>query len=186
MSLGFALVGAVMWWIAAYLTGHEFGIIAWALGGMAGAGMAMGYGHQDALSGLAAAAMAFLGIWAANAMILASVFANPEKFGVDLDEMAVEEHAVDAAAVEKPLPGASAGASQADGEMADAEPVEDQNAPEMVPDQEIPAGAKTAILGIALVVGSFVLCFAGIFKIIALVLALSSAYKIGSNGGFGS
>lgn len=140
-------------------------------------------GHQDVLSGLAAAAMAFLGIWAANAMMLASVFANPEKFfDVEVNEVAVEQpmdNATDAEAEQ-------AEEEIADEETAEGEMAEEEMAEDIQFDEDIPAGARTAVLGIALVIGSFIMCFAGIFKIICLILALSSAYKIGSNGGFGS
>jgi hypothetical protein len=177
-SLGFALVGSVMWWVAFYLTGFEFGIIAWVLGGMAGGGMAIAYGHEDMLSGLAAAAMAFLGIWAANAMILATVLADPGKFGVDLgadlDDQVVNEQVFDETADEEPFEEEMAEDGSAD--------VADDTPAGAFPQDEFPAGAANAVLGIVVVVGSLVMCFGGIFPIIWLILALSTAYKVGSGG----
>lgn len=179
-SFAFAMVGAVMWWIAFYFTGFEFGIIAWVLGGMAGGGMAMAYGHEEALGGLAAAAMAFLGIWAANAMILASVFANPDKF-MEFgggDEVA-EEEVFDEEMLDEGAGDEFAGDAAEDEAVGTDVPSEEFPEEEM---PEVPAGAVNAIMGIALLIGSFVMCFAGFYKILWLIFALSTAYKIGSGG----
>jgi len=64
------LVGAVVWCIIAVVTEHEAGVIAWALGGLAGFGMALGCRRQGrAGAGVAAAVIAVLGILVAKVMI---------------------------------------------------------------------------------------------------------------------
>ncbi len=178
-SLGFALVGALMWWLAFYVTGFEFGIIAWALGGMAGGGMAMAYGHEEMLGGLAAAAMAFLGIWAANAMMLGTVMLNPEQFvnAAAEPDMAAVALADDAAFANDP---AFAQALVPDG-AADA----DADVPVEVFPEEMPAVegfVGFAVMALIVIVASFIMCFAGFYKILWLVFALSTAYKLGSGG----
>ncbi|UCD30335.1 MAG: hypothetical protein JSV03_07665, partial [Planctomycetota bacterium] len=64
-----ALLGGAAWFIIAILTEYELGIIAWAVGGLAGFGMHLGYGQPSGRAGIAAAGIAFLGIVAAKAMI---------------------------------------------------------------------------------------------------------------------
>ena len=179
-SLGFALVGALMWWIAFYFTGFEFGIIAWALGGMAGGGMALAYGHEEMLGGLAAAFMAFLGIWAANAMMLGTVMLNPDKFvhmvpGPDLATVALAD---DAGFADDPMFAQANVPNEADAADADV-PVD------MFPEEEMPeveGFAGFAIMALIVIVASFIMCFAGFYKILWLVFALSTAYKLGSGG----
>jgi len=76
LSAVFALVGAVLWAVVAWLTNREFGILAWALGGMAGFGMALGHEDDDGTTaGIIAAFMSLFGIVAAKAMIVVIVIA---------------------------------------------------------------------------------------------------------------
>ena len=65
-----ALIGAVVWCVIAVLTQYELGIIAWALGGLAGFGMALAYRKGTAAAGGVAAIIAILGILAARVMIV--------------------------------------------------------------------------------------------------------------------
>ena len=65
-----ALIGAVVWCVIAVLTQYELGIIAWALGGLAGFGMALAYRKGTAAAGGVAAVIAILGILAARIMIV--------------------------------------------------------------------------------------------------------------------
>lgn len=66
-----AMLGAVLWGGIAYLTDWSFGILAWALGGMAGYGMALGHEDNDGtLAGIIAACMSLVGIVAAKILII--------------------------------------------------------------------------------------------------------------------
>ena len=40
------LLGVLVWWAVAYYLDIQLGLIAWAVGGLAGAGMMLGYGHE--------------------------------------------------------------------------------------------------------------------------------------------
>ena len=70
-SLVGALIGAAIWWVIAIATEYEIGFIAWALGGLAGFGMALGYRKGSAAAGAVAAIIAIIGILAARLMIVA-------------------------------------------------------------------------------------------------------------------
>ncbi len=67
------LITAAVWCGVAVFTGREFGLIAWALGIMAGGGMVLGYGGDNDLAGITAAFIALFGIVAAKWMIFSSV-----------------------------------------------------------------------------------------------------------------
>jgi len=68
-----AFVGAGIWSAAAMASGYEIGWIAWGVGGLAGFGMAKGYGQPTQLAGAAAAALAIGGIFLAKVFILVFV-----------------------------------------------------------------------------------------------------------------
>jgi len=57
-----AMVGAAIWAGIAYAIKLEIGYVAWAVGGLAGGGMYLGYRNQSTLAGLIASFMAVLGI----------------------------------------------------------------------------------------------------------------------------
>jgi len=57
-----AMLGAAIWAGIAYAVHLEIGWIAWAIGGLAGGGMYLGYRNQSTLAGLIASFMAVLGI----------------------------------------------------------------------------------------------------------------------------
>lgn len=61
-SLAGAAFGAVIWAAVAIATDYELGIIAWALGGLAGYGMARGHSRAGAGAGLTAAIVSLLAI----------------------------------------------------------------------------------------------------------------------------
>jgi hypothetical protein len=66
-----AMVGAVIWAVLANLTRHEFGFVAWALGGLTGAGMAIAHDDDDGtFAGMIAGFMSIVGIVAAKIMIV--------------------------------------------------------------------------------------------------------------------
>jgi len=66
LSLGGALVGAGTWFGIAVVTNYELGWIAWGLGVLAGAGMALGYREETVQGGVVAAGIAVVGILAAK------------------------------------------------------------------------------------------------------------------------
>ncbi len=72
LSLGGALLGALIWAIVAVATGFEIGWIAWGVGLLAGLGMAMGYRPAEGgVPAVLAAIMALVGVAAAKVFILA-------------------------------------------------------------------------------------------------------------------
>lgn len=58
-----AVIGAAIWLGVGIVTKYEIGWIAWALGGLAGAGMALGYRQYNRRAGVTAAAIALGGIF---------------------------------------------------------------------------------------------------------------------------
>ncbi len=69
-----ALIGAVLWGGVALATGFEIRIIAWAVGLLAGLGMALGYRDGDGtIRGLVAAGMSLFGIVLGKVIILVGV-----------------------------------------------------------------------------------------------------------------
>ncbi len=71
LSVVFALVGAMVWAVIAYLTQREFGFIAIALGGLTGFGMSLGHEDDDGTTaGIVAAFVSLFGIVAAKVLII--------------------------------------------------------------------------------------------------------------------
>lgn len=75
-SLIGALIGAALWAGVAIGTDVESGYIAWALGGLAGIGMAIGYRRSDPLGGICAAGASLVGIAAARLAIVAYLISH--------------------------------------------------------------------------------------------------------------
>ncbi len=73
LSLVGALIGAGIWYGVAMLTEHEWGIIVWGVGILAGLGMVVGGGRENDMSGITAAFIAIVGIIAAKWLIFANV-----------------------------------------------------------------------------------------------------------------
>jgi hypothetical protein len=66
-----AMIGAAIWAVLAYFTKREFGFVAWALGGLTGAGMAIAHDDDDGtFAGMIAGFMSIVGIIAAKIMIV--------------------------------------------------------------------------------------------------------------------
>ena len=100
VSLGFALLGSLAWWALAYFTGFESGYIALMIGALAGGGMKTGYGVEDVLAGLAAAAVAIMAIFIAKVFVFAVLlsqfqedFADAMVEDAEFQEMMEEESA---------------------------------------------------------------------------------------------
>jgi hypothetical protein len=197
-SFGFALLGSFAWWMAAYFWDVEFGIIAWVIGGLAGAGMSFGYGIEDLLSGLAAAAIAFFAIFVAKVLVFAAILNNPEKFfGDEIDEAAVEEpfdqglqvkEMADSTMPSEDQPASEEGTEGEESTTADASKAaveEIVNEDEFDEDFEAPGeiGAPmVAIIGIDAIVGGFISMFWPPLNILFLLLACGTAYQVGSGG----
>jgi mannose/fructose/N-acetylgalactosamine-specific phosphotransferase system component IID len=73
LSMLGALIGAVVWFVVAWLTGYESGWIAWGLGALTGLGMLLGSQRDNELSGITAAFISIVGILAAKWLIFAQV-----------------------------------------------------------------------------------------------------------------
>ena len=207
VSFGFALVGSFAWWMAAYFWDVEFGIIAWVIGGLAGAGMAFGYGIEDILAGLAAAAVAFFAIFVAKVLVLVAILSNQaqllqeefadvemeaafeEKFQaaeagdanmVSEDEMTMEDGADAESAGEDQVVADEGSKEGVQGGFSDEELSEEFG--DGFEDSEIPDVAVGAIIGIATIIGGFVWMFWPPFNILFLLLACATAYQVGSGG----
>ncbi|HVJ80508.1 MAG TPA: hypothetical protein VNC50_05515 [Planctomycetia bacterium] len=63
-------IGALIWGGVAAGTGAEIGWLAWLIGGLAGGGMALGYGNRDGLAGGVAAIVAVLGVMVGKALVV--------------------------------------------------------------------------------------------------------------------
>ena len=200
VSAGFTLMGVIVWWAVAYYLDIQLGLIAWAVGGLAGAGMMLGYGHEDALPGIAAAVIAFLGIIVAKVLIFASLFlplfTDPDRFAEEMaDEAAVEEEfdmADELAANEEEMAAEEAPGEAAVNEAAlDDEAAEEVNpavAEEAPADEEldeeeaVDEGVPVAAMGVAFLI-FFGLTMFGFVDIIFVLLACATAYKMGSGMG---
>lgn len=200
VSLGFALVGSCAWWAVAYFWEIEFGIIAWALGGLAGAGMSLGYDIEDLLSGLAAAAIAFFAIFVAKVLVIIAIlshdpllqaeFPDPEFEAASEAEFQAEEPS-DANALSDDQ---TAGEEGAEGDVAgddeSGEGVAKQLAEKERPDEyaepledsEIPDVAMGALISVAAIIAGFVWMFWPPLNILFLLLACATAYQVGSGG----
>lgn len=65
-----AAIGAAIWCGIALATHYEIGYVAWALGGLTGFGMQLGYGDANPKAGLTAVGLALLGIAASKISIV--------------------------------------------------------------------------------------------------------------------
>ncbi len=68
-------VGVGLWAVVGILTGYEVGLVAWALGGLAGGGMLLGYGRKSIVGGVSAAVVSLGGILFVKAIIAVAIFA---------------------------------------------------------------------------------------------------------------
>ena len=77
LSLLFALVGGALWAVASLTTDYALGFLAWAVGGLAGLGMAVA--HQDSdgtLAGITSALMALVGCIFSKVLYFALFFST--------------------------------------------------------------------------------------------------------------
>lgn len=68
-----AMIGAGIWYGVAHATQYESAWVAWAVGGLAGMGMYLGYGQAGAGAGLVAAGMSVAGIVAAKLVMFLTI-----------------------------------------------------------------------------------------------------------------
>jgi len=187
--------GCLVSFIGAMLTHSEWGLIAWGLGGLAGVGMAVGYGHEEALGGICAAAIALVAIVIAKAAIFISILFPAINA---LAEMSAEEMAPEGVAVEEavgegePVAETPDGSSQStDAQAAPGEEMAGEAAAGEEPlgeellDEETEVGAADlAGVGAAFGVLFFTTMFS-LFDIVAIILACATAFKVASSVGFG-
>gem|GEM_PF-1442691 len=191
-----ACVGAFIWYIVARFTFSEWAIISWGLGGMAGMGMAVGYGHEEMLGGICAAVIAFLGIIIAKLAIFFWIL-GPFLIalgGMGGDDLPEEEYADEEVVAGQEFPRdveetESSDAESAVQDVAEGQPADDMEADEEYADEEYadegssePIGAgNVAVLGAHL----FFMTMFGIYDILFVILACATAFKLGSSGGPG-
>jgi predicted Zn finger-like uncharacterized protein len=90
LSMGGALIGGAIWFTVAYITHFEIGFIAWAVGALAGGGMAYGYRDANGGAGAAAAVIAVAGIVLAKFVLFTVIFwPLVPLMSLDGDDMAV-------------------------------------------------------------------------------------------------
>lgn len=202
VSFGSAMIGSFMWFALAYWLKVEIGIIAWVLGGLAGVGMMIGYGVEDVLAGLGAAAMAMLAIFAAKVMFAVAVLSNPAAFldGMSKVDQAAFEEMYQGSEQEYPDEGAVEDGAPAEGavdgeEMAEGEMTEEQRAAQAEMEaalEEMAAEFEESFeggmpLGSALIggiIGGFISMFYPWMNLLFLTLAGATAYQVGSGGGW--
>lgn len=190
-----AMMGAFVWYIVAMFTHSEWGLIAWGLGGLAGVGMAVGYGHEEALGGICAAAIALVAIVIAKAAIFISILFPAINA---LAEMSAKEMAPEGVAVEEvvdegePLAGTPDGSGQSTDaaaapgeEMAGEAAADEEPMAEASLEEETEVGAADlAGAGAAFGVLFFTTMFS-LFDIVAIILACATAFKVASSVGLG-
>lgn len=194
------VIGIVIWYGIAMLTGFELGIIAWMLGGAAGIGMAVGCGENgtNAFTGFLAALITFFGIFVARMAIVITIIAPmllaaanaPDEF---MDEEFGNEMAFDVpnAEIEADSQGEAVdeGADAVgDDEMA-AEEEEAQEAPEEAfAEEDMDQGEMPAMeVGLGgIIIGFFVffglVMFGGIYQAVFVILAVATAFRVGMTG----
>jgi hypothetical protein len=74
---GFAIAGALIWFLIGYYTGYSIGFVAMGVGALAGVGMQIGQKGYSKLGGVVAAAMTLVAIVIANIAIAVVVLAHP-------------------------------------------------------------------------------------------------------------
>jgi hypothetical protein len=74
---GFAMAGALIWFLIGYFTGYTIGFVAMGVGALAGVGMQIGQKGYSKLGGLVAAGMTFIAIIIANIAIAVALLAHP-------------------------------------------------------------------------------------------------------------
>ena len=186
-----ALIGAGIWFGIAMSTNVEIGYVAWALGGLAGAGMYLVNRRPSAIGGVVAAGVSVVGILVAKGAIFAWVLApyladiyeaeSPREFVVNaiaanialdsdelnrLDDSVSEDEWNEAFEAAKDDAIVEAEAEVA--EMSDAEIA--GRAAEIRAEQE-------ALLGATFISSQF-----GLMDILFFILAIATAYKVGAGG----
>jgi len=195
-----SMIGVFIWWVVAYFTWMESGYIALILGGLTGMGMMIGYGHEDALPGIASAVIAFVAIVVAKVVVFFSIIISiAAGIAGDMAEMAEEDFAAeswddeafvdDGRFAEEGMPGeempggeAMPGAEMAEGEMPEAAIGEagefaDEDFDDEFLEEDIDLG-----VGVALGAAAFFWVMFGFWDILWILIACGMAYKVGSGG----
>lgn len=182
-----ACIGAFIWCIVARFTFTEWAIISWGLGGLAGMGMAAGYGHQEMLGGICAAVIAFLGIvlaklaifvWILGPLLLAMA-------GGDAADLGGEEPGDEQFIAEEEFPGETGQDATGSDEGENVAPVEEIAGQEEDFEEEFPQDAMAEEVENVAVTGAslFFVSMFGFYDILFATLACATAFKIGSSGG---
>lgn len=173
-----ACIGAFIWYWVAKFTGRQYILISWGLGGMAGLGMAAGYGHEEALGGICAGVIAFLGICVAKLAIffwiLGPLFMM--MFDIGLDEVPGEDFTDDEFVEGEEFPGEDQEDVGEEGEEGE-EYAEEDEYEEEYEEEEMGSG-EVVVFGMSL----FFQIMFGFYDLILIPLACVTAFKIGSSG----
>jgi len=204
------IIGAIVWYLIAIYTGYEVGYVAWAIGLATGFGMAVGYRTSGALPGIIAAAIALGSIFVAKIFIFAAVIygvTTGDTTDRTMQEAYVANHMAAADLSDRGIDPAEAtdedwdeaytrsNAYERVENMSDSaleqevERYQAQDEAEGVAAADEFSGEDTdegfaddggEAAGGALAV--FFMMMFGLFDIIFVILAMGSAYKIGSSG----
>ena len=181
-----ASIGILIWWAVAYFTWTEWAVIALVLGALSGTGMQIGYAHDDDVSGIAAAAIAFLGIIVAKALIFVSILgpvalamfdAAGEDMAFDEGDYVVEESLGEGSTDEwsqEEGPGIEDISTPSAMEEADTSPGQPSAENGEHPEQDV----SMANIG-AMTIGLFFATMFNFWDILFIIVACGAAYKVG-------
>lgn len=177
-----ACIGAFIWYWVAKLTGRQSIWIAWALGGMAGFGMAAGYGHEEMLGGLCAGIIAFLGIIVAKLAIFFWILGPLFLALLDIgDDIPSEDFADEEYMEAEEFPGDSPEEAVDEGEAPLEEDEWAEDGGSVDGEEEIIGAGGVAALGMSL----FFQFMFGFYDLFLIPLACVTAFKVGSSGSSG-
>jgi hypothetical protein len=196
-----AMIGVMIWCALGWFTWGDWGLMAVLVGVLTGSGMMVGYGHEDALPGIASAVIAFVGIIIGKVLVFVVIFMSivggaADEFADELaeEEMFAEETFADDAMIDEEYPEeeisevAPTGEGQvADGEMgqvaSDLESLDAGTAADLPLDQdygdedaEEPIGGAFAELIAELVITGWY------WDLIWMAIGCAAAFKVGSGG----
>jgi phage FluMu protein Com len=171
-----ACIGAFIWYWVAKLTGRQSIWIAWGLGGMAGMGMAAGYGHEEMFGGICAGVIAFLGICVAKLAIFFWILGPLFMIMLDMgpDDGPGEEFTDDEFVEAEEFPGEP----QEDVGEEDEEGEEYADENDYADEEEEMGSGEVVVFGMSL----FFKIMFGFYDLILIPLACVTAFKIGSSG----
>jgi hypothetical protein len=176
ISFGCAMAGMIIFVLVGhYFSGLALGLVALVVGGLAGMGMAFGYGHDDVITGGTAAVITFIAIIMGHVIIFLT-YAGAADVATDIDdesyavEEAWDEDYADAEMSEEDLAALEA--------MAESEMVEPQLSPAEIAALEREQEEFESEMEREVAAGIVVLLLAWFWDIVALIFACGLAYQV--------